>query len=137
MTETAESLPDGLRHIAVIMDGNGRWAASRGLPRLMGHRRGVEALRGLVRSAISFDLPYLTVYSFSTENWRRPEGEVRGLMGLARRFVDSDLAELHKANVRIRIIGDRGLVVSRFARSRHKCGDENKRQYGPKLHGRL
>src|SRR3954467_767755 len=95
------------RHVAIIMDGNGRWAARRGLPRVEGHRRGVEAIRRAVRTAIDLGIRYLTVYSFSSENWRRPAQEVSDLMGLLKRFVRHDLADLHGANVRVRIIGER------------------------------
>src|SRR6201993_2383707 len=95
------------RHVAIIMDGNGRWAAARGLPRGEGHRRGVEALRRTVRAAGDLGIDYLTIFSFSSENWSRPPAEVRELMSLLRRFVRNDLAELHKSNVRVRIIGER------------------------------
>ncbi len=95
------------RHIAIIMDGNGRWAAERGLPRVEGHRRGVEALRSTVRAAGDLGVSVLTIFSFSSENWSRPPAEVSDLMGLLRRFVRNDLAELHKSNVRVRIIGAR------------------------------
>ena len=94
-------------HVALIMDGNGRWAAARGLPRLEGHRRGLEALRAAVRTAIEFSLDYLTVYSFSAENWSRPFEEVQDLMGLLKRFIRKDLIELHNASVRVKVIGDR------------------------------
>jgi undecaprenyl diphosphate synthase len=89
------------------MDGNGRWAAARGLPRGEGHRRGVEALRRTVRAAGELGVRYLTIFSFSSENWSRPAAEVSELMGLLRRFVRNDLAELHQNNVRVRIIGER------------------------------
>ncbi len=95
------------RHVAIIMDGNGRWAAARGLPRGEGHRRGVEALRRTVRAAGDLGIKYLTIYSFSAENWSRPASEVGELMGLLRRFIRNDLAELHRSNVRVRIIGER------------------------------
>src|SRR5215472_1642768 len=95
------------RHVAIIMDGNGRWAAERGLPRGEGHRRGVEALRRAVRAAGEMGIEILTIYSFSAENWSRPATEIRDLMGLLRRFIRNDLAELHKNNVRVRIIGQR------------------------------
>jgi undecaprenyl diphosphate synthase len=101
---TGEGLP---AHVAIIMDGNGRWAAKRGLPRFEGHRRGVEAIRRAVRTANDLGIRYLTVYSFSSENWRRPAQEVSDLMGLLKRFVRHDLADLHGANVRVRIIGER------------------------------
>jgi undecaprenyl diphosphate synthase len=109
-TEAAPKMSDGFgvpRHVAVIMDGNGRWAAQRGLPRVEGHRRGVEALRRTVRAAGDLGIDYLTIFSFSSENWSRPPAEVRELMGLLRRFVRNDLADLHKSNVRVRIIGER------------------------------
>jgi undecaprenyl diphosphate synthase len=95
------------RHVAIIMDGNGRWAAARGLPRVEGHRRGVEALRRTVRAAGDLGISYLTIFSFSSENWSRPASEIRDLLGLLRRFVRNDLADLHKSNVRVRIIGER------------------------------
>jgi undecaprenyl diphosphate synthase len=95
------------RHVAIIMDGNGRWAAARGLPRGEGHRRGVEALRKTVRAAGDLGISYLTIFSFSSENWSRPPAEVRDLMGLLRLFVRNDLAELHRNQVRVRVIGER------------------------------
>ena len=82
-------------HVAIIMDGNGRWAAARGLPRVEGHRRGVEALRKTVRAAGEMGIRVLTIFSFSSENWQRPASEVRDLMGLLRLFIRKDLAELH------------------------------------------
>jgi len=94
-------------HIAIIMDGNGRWAAERGLTRSEGHKKGVETVRETVRAAIDLGLPYLTLFSFSSENWSRPQSEIRDLMTLLRRFIRSDLADLHKNGVRIRIIGAR------------------------------
>jgi len=109
-TEAAPKMSDGFgvpRHVAIIMDGNGRWAAQRGLPRVEGHRRGVEAVRRAVRAAGDLGIDYLTIFSFSSENWSRPPTEVRELMGLLRRFVRNDLVELHKSNVRVRIIGER------------------------------
>jgi len=95
------------RHVAIIMDGNGRWAAARGLPRVEGHRRGVEAVRRTVRAAAEIGIDFLTIFSFSAENWTRPPEEIRELMGLLRRFIRNDLADLHKSNVRVRIIGER------------------------------
>ncbi|AOG05875.1 isoprenyl transferase [Bosea sp. RAC05] len=94
-------------HVAIIMDGNGRWAQMRGLPRQEGHRRGLEALRATVRNAGDLGVRILTLYSFSTENWRRPATEVSFLLGLLKRFVEKDLGELHAAGVRVRIIGGR------------------------------
>lgn len=98
------SLPE---HVAIIMDGNGRWAKKRGLPRVMGHRRGVEAVRETVKAAGECGLKYLTLFAFSSENWRRPEAEVSDLLGLLKAFIRRDLAELHRENVRVRVIGDR------------------------------
>src|SRR5207302_8447355 len=95
------------RHIAIIMDGNGRWAAAGGLPRGEGHRRGVEALRRTVRAAGDLGIGFLTIFSFSAENWSRPPAEIRELMGLLRRFIRHDLAELHRSGVRVRVIGER------------------------------
>jgi undecaprenyl diphosphate synthase len=98
-------------HVAIIMDGNGRWAHARGLPRIEGHRRGVEAVRRTVRSAIERGVRYLTIYSFSSENWRRPPDEVAMLMGLLKRFIRNDLAELNQNGVRVRIIGQRDTLA--------------------------
>lgn len=94
-------------HVAIIMDGNGRWANARGLPRTFGHRKGVEAVRETVRAAAEAGIRYLTLFAFSSENWRRPEAEINDLFGLLKTFIRRDLAELHRENVRIRIIGDR------------------------------
>lgn len=94
-------------HVAIIMDGNGRWANARGLPRAMGHRKGVEAVREAVKTAAECGVSYLTLFAFSSENWSRPESEVSDLMGLLKAFIRRDLAVLHKQNVRIRIIGDK------------------------------
>ncbi|HVY18465.1 MAG TPA: isoprenyl transferase [Bauldia sp.] len=95
------------RHVAIIMDGNGRWAKARGLPRSEGHRRGVEAVRRTVRSAIDLGIHHLTLFSFSSENWSRPADEVDFLFGLFRHFIRRDVAELHSAGVRISVIGKR------------------------------
>lgn len=94
-------------HVAIIMDGNGRWAQKRHLPRAEGHRRGVEALRRAVRAAAARGVRYLTIYSFSSENWRRPASEIADLMNLLKLFVRRDLSELHRANIRVRILGER------------------------------
>ena len=98
------------RHVAIIMDGNGRWAERRGLPRAEGHRQGVEALRRTVKAAIEIGIPYLTVYSFSSENWSRPRSEIADLMGLFKRYIRRDLAELHRGGVKLRMIGERAGV---------------------------
>ncbi|MEJ1159373.1 isoprenyl transferase [Prosthecomicrobium sp. N25] len=95
------------RHVAIIMDGNGRWATARGLARTEGHRKGLDTVRRIVRHAGHIGLEVLTLYSFSSENWRRPPDEVTYLMGLLRFFIRRDLAELHANNVRIRVVGER------------------------------
>jgi undecaprenyl diphosphate synthase len=95
------------RHVAIIMDGNGRWAAARGLPRGEGHRRGVEALRKTVRGANELGVSFLTIFSFSSENWSRPPEEIGDLFGLLRLFIRNDLARLHRDGVRVRVVGER------------------------------
>ena len=95
------------RHVAIIMDGNGRWAAERGLPRVEGHRQGVQTVRQIVQAAMELGITHLTLFSFSSENWSRPRQEIQDLFGLLRRFVRRDLAELHKNGVKIRVIGAR------------------------------
>jgi undecaprenyl diphosphate synthase len=95
------------RHIAVIMDGNGRWAQARGLPRTEGHRRGIDAVKRTVEAAGDLGVEYLTLFGFSSENWKRPTVEVDDLMWLLRRFLQSETARMHENNVRIRVIGDR------------------------------
>ncbi len=95
------------RHIAIIMDGNGRWAASRGLPRVAGHRRGAEAVRRTVVAASELGIPYLTLFGFSSENWKRPAREIDDLMGLLRHYLRGEIAELHQHGVRVRVIGDK------------------------------
>jgi undecaprenyl diphosphate synthase len=99
----------GARHVAIIMDGNGRWAKKRFLPRAVGHKRGVEAVRSLVRALRSSGIEVLTLYAFSSENWRRSEEEVQDLMGLMRLFIRSDLPELIENGIRLKIIGDFGI----------------------------
>lgn len=93
------------RHIAIVMDGNGRWAASRGLPRLAGHRAGTENLRRVIRACVEFNVKVLTIYAFSTENWGRPSDEVEGLMMILEDVIDRELDELHAEGVRLRHIG--------------------------------
>jgi undecaprenyl diphosphate synthase len=100
----AKAIP---QHVAIIMDGNGRWAEDRGLPRTAGHKQGIEALRRAVRSAADLGVKYLTVYSFSTENWTRPKAEILFLLDLLRRFIRQDVSELHAAGVKIVMIGER------------------------------
>jgi undecaprenyl diphosphate synthase len=107
MTDTPLSIPHEKipRHVAIIMDGNGRWALQRGLPRLAGHKAGTENLRRVIRSTVEFGIKYLTIYAFSTENWGRPPEEVQGLMFILQDVIDRELDELHKEGVQLRHIG--------------------------------
>ncbi|MBN8532248.1 MAG: di-trans,poly-cis-decaprenylcistransferase, partial [Alphaproteobacteria bacterium] len=88
------------------MDGNGRWAKAKGLPRVAGHKKGAESVRAIIKNCTAANVPYLTLYAFSAENWRRPEGEVNELMGLLRFYIKQELKELHANGVRLRFIGD-------------------------------
>jgi undecaprenyl diphosphate synthase len=96
------------RHIAIIMDGNGRWAKARGLPRIAGHQRGAEAARRTVIAAAELGVPYLTLFGFSSENWKRPSAEIQDLMSLLRHYLRGEIAELHRNGVRLKVIGDLG-----------------------------
>jgi undecaprenyl diphosphate synthase len=112
--------PDGSsvpNHVAIIMDGNGRWAKSRGLPRVAGHRRGADAVRRVVRGAGELGIPVLTLFAFSTENWTRPAEEVNDLMGLLRHYLRNELDELRKNGVRLRVIGNRDGLASDIVRA--------------------
>jgi len=105
-------LPRRPLHIAIIMDGNGRWARARGMVRTSGHKRGADATRAVVSGAVELGVSYLTLYGFSSENWKRPRDEVDDLMGLLRLYLRAEIAELHRNGIRLRVIGDR----SRLAR---------------------
>src|SRR5262249_37321066 len=108
----AEVSPGSLpRHIAIIMDGNGRWARARGLPRIAGHRRGAEAVRRTLTAAAEIGIPYLTLFGFSSENWKRPLNEVDDLMGLLRHYLRGEIAELHGNGVRLRVIGEKSRLA--------------------------
>jgi undecaprenyl diphosphate synthase len=132
--ERAEGLDGGAghgaRHVAIIMDGNGRWAKKRFMPRALGHKRGVEAVREVVRAARSMGLEALTLYAFSSENWKRPADEISDLMGLLRAFIRSDMEEFVANNVRLKIIGDYralapdivALIDDALARTAHNRG---------------
>ncbi len=110
MSKTVEKiyppLPKLPQHVGIIMDGNGRWARERGMPRLRGHRAGVENLRRVLQAGVELGVPVVTLYAFSTENWRRPEAEVRGLMRLLAESLDKEVDELHRNGVQLRHIGD-------------------------------
>ncbi|MBP5855458.1 isoprenyl transferase [Marivibrio halodurans] len=105
--EGGRTAPSGPRHVAIIMDGNGRWARRRGLPRAAGHRKGVEAVRAAIEGAADAGIEVLTLYSFSAENWRRPADEIETLMGLLRRYLQAELADMHARGIRFRAIGER------------------------------
>ncbi len=116
------------KHVAIIMDGNGRWAKGRGLPRVEGHRRGVNAVRQTIEGAGELGIEYLTLFSFSSENWRRPLAEVTELMGLLRRYLKSEIADLHAKNVRFRVIGDRARLdkdIVRLIEEAERMTEEN------------
>jgi undecaprenyl diphosphate synthase len=111
MDTTSHALPAPPAHVAIIMDGNGRWAASRGLPRIAGHRRGAEAVRRAVKSASELGISYLTLFGFSSENWKRPLLEIDDLMGLLRHYLRGEIADLHRNGVRLRVIGQRARLA--------------------------
>jgi len=96
-----------MQHVAIIMDGNGRWAEAKHLPRLEGHRKGAEAARRAMEACGKHNIPYLTIYAFSSENWQRPEDEVRDLMGLLKHYLKNEVKQLNENNIRLRVIGDR------------------------------
>ena len=103
---SAVAIPRALpQHVAIIMDGNGRWAKARGLPRIAGHRRGAEAARRAVTAAAELGIPYLTLFGFSSENWKRPTAEIHDLMALLRHYLYGEIAELHRSGVRLKVIG--------------------------------
>ena len=109
-TQIIPDAPSVPRHIAIIMDGNGRWAKKRFLPRVAGHKRGVEAVRAAVRACADRGVEYLTLFAFSSENWRRPLDEVKFLMQLFVHVLEEEVVKLHRNNIRLRVIGD----LSRF-----------------------
>lgn len=119
-----------LQHIAIIMDGNGRWAKKRGLPRLMGHKKGAETLQEIVRAAGELGLKYLTLYAFSTENWQRDPEEVAGLMDILRQYLKSELKEIQENGVRIIFIGERNMlaadITEQMAKIEHDTAKNNK-----------
>jgi len=110
MTVAEQNIPAPPVHVAIIMDGNGRWARARGLPRTAGHKRGADAVRRTVEAAAELGIGYLTLFGFSAENWNRPSEEIADLMNLLRRYLLSETAALHKNGVRVRVIGDRAAL---------------------------
>ena len=127
---TAVNISKPPDHVAIIMDGNGRWAQKKGLPRVEGHRKGLETLREIVKHAVQREIKFLTLYSFSSENWRRPSDEISFLLGLLKRFVNNDLAELHSANIRIRVIGERTSLSDDILTLLHKAENLTKGNSG-------
>jgi undecaprenyl diphosphate synthase len=109
------------RHVAIIMDGNGRWAAARHLPRVAGHRAGAQAVRRAIEAAIRAGVEWLTLYAFSSENWQRPNDEVTDLTGLLRHYLRTEVAELHSERVRLRTIGDRSRFGPEIVRELHQA----------------
>ena len=119
----SRALPTVPRHVAIIMDGNGRWARARGLPRAIGHKYGAERVRETVECVMELGVRHLTLFGFSSENWKRPAEEVADLMGLLKRYLSKEMAELHARGVRVRVIGERhrlpadiGLLIARSER---------------------
>jgi undecaprenyl diphosphate synthase len=116
---STRSIPDAPavpRHIAIIMDGNGRWAKQRFMPRVMGHQRGVETVREIVKACRQLGVEYLTLFAFSSENWRRPADEVSFLMQLFMKMLEREVGKLHENNIRLKVIGDRGRFDAQLVR---------------------
>ncbi len=124
------SPPEAPTHVAIIMDGNGRWAKARNLPRAAGHQRGAEAVRRAIRASVDLGISYLTLYGFSNENWKRPTSEITDLMGLLRLYLRKEIDELNQEGVRIRFIGDRGRladdIVSLIEMAEHRTKDNGR-----------
>lgn len=114
----------GPEHVAIIMDGNGRWAQKRGLPRLWGHRAGLEAVRRIVKIAPQYNIKYLTLYAFSTENWRRPRPEVEGLFALLQEYVNKETPELVRQGVKVRFLGERSDLSNSAVRVMSHCEEQ-------------
>lgn len=123
-------LPPPPVHVAIIMDGNGRWARARGLPRTAGHKRGANAVKVAVESATRTGVRYLTLFGFSSENWKRPQDEVRDLMGLLRYYLQNEIAFLQEHNVRLRVIGDRERLASDIVELIETCERQTRMNSG-------
>ena len=123
----AGSLKEPPRHVAIIMDGNGRWALSHSLPRTEGHRRGADAVKQTVRACLDLNIDYLTLFAFSSENWKRPKAEVQTLMGLLRFYLRSEIDALIKSDVRLRVIGDRQALEQDIQKLIHFAEDRTKK----------
>ena len=122
----AGSLKEPPRHVAIIMDGNGRWALAHSLPRTEGHRRGADAVKQTVRACLDLNIDYLTLFAFSSENWKRPKAEVQTLMGLLRFYLRSEIDALIKSDVRLRVIGDRQALEQDIQKLIHFAEDRTK-----------
>lgn len=121
-------------HIAIVMDGNGRWAAQRGLPRLAGHNAGMGALKEIVKRCSALGVGHLTVYAFSTENWKRPEDEVGGIFRILVAYVEKELAELHRNNVRVSILGDYSALPGEAVEKLEEALEKTKTNTGLAFH---
>lgn len=119
-------MTDIIKHIAVIMDGNGRWAKARGLPRSAGHKQGAETLQKIAEAAADMGIKYLTVYAFSTENWKRPKEEVDYLMGLLRQYLKSEFKQIQERGARIRFIGERQMLADDIVEQMEKIENDTK-----------
>ena len=119
-----------VEHIAIIMDGNGRWAKKQGLPRSMGHKKGAEIVKEIAKAANEKGVKFLTLYAFSTENWGRPKDEVDTLMSLLRQYLKTDLTELKKNNIRIRFIGERNMLDADIVQNMHRLERETQDNTG-------
>jgi len=122
--------PERPLHVAIIMDGNGRWAKARRLPRIAGHRQGAEAVRATIRACADLGVGYLTMYAFSSENWKRPIEEVDDLMGLLSLYLRRELSSLHKQGVKVSFIGDRSRLGSEIKRLIHEAEELTKNNAG-------
>ena len=119
--QIASRLPGGPQHVAIIMDGNGRWAQSRNLPRVMGHRKGLESVRAIVKEAVRQNIRVLTLYAFSDENWGRPKAEIATLFSLLRTYITKEVQVLHENNIRLQLIGDIGLLPEKTQQAVEKA----------------
>ncbi|MBN2069345.1 MAG: isoprenyl transferase [Opitutales bacterium] len=126
MEETSQNCDYGAKHVAIIMDGNGRWAKARNLPRAEGHRRGVENVRQVIKSAQRMGVRYLTLYAFSAENWNRPALEVNALMLLLERFLKSQIKEMHRQKIQFRVIGDMTKLPGKVQKLLNKTTEETR-----------
>ncbi len=121
MTDTTAPAQNYPRHVAIVMDGNGRWARKRGLPRIAGHKAGMDAVRAVIKSCLSNNISVLTLFAFSSENWRRPQEEVSWLMELFMTALEREVEKLHKRGVRLKVIGNRAAFASALQERIHRA----------------